>query len=48
MNAQELRERYWSLYEYMANSKNPDNMKAFGRVMTSMVEEMIQSSPSKA
>ena len=48
MNAQELKDKYWSLYEYMAGSKNPENMKAFGRVMTSMVEDMIQSNPSKA
>jgi hypothetical protein len=48
MNANEMKEKYWSLYEYMANSRNPENMKAFGRVMTAMVEDMIQSSPAKA
>ena len=48
MNPQELKEKYWSLYEYMANSKKPENMKAFGRVMTTMMEDMIQSNPSKA
>ena len=48
MNAQELREKYWSYYEYMANSRDPKNMKIFGRVMTTMVEDMISSSPSKA
>ena len=32
----------------MANSKDPENMKIFGRVMSSMVTDMIQSSPSKA
>ena len=48
MTADELKEKYWSLYEYMANSKNPENMKIFGGVMTSMVMDMIASSPSKA
>lgn len=48
MNAQEMKQKYWSLYEYMANSKNPENMKAFGRVMSSMMEDMIQISPAKA
>lgn len=48
MNAQEMRDKYWSLYEYMANSKKPENMKAFGRVMTQMMEDMIYNSPTKA
>ena len=48
MTPQELKEKYWSLYEYMANSKNPENMKMFGRVMTTMMEDLIQSNPSKA
>ena len=48
MTAQELKEKYWSLYEYMANSKSPENMKMFGRVMTAMIEDLIQSNPSKA
>lgn len=48
MTSEELKEKYWSLYEYMANSKNPENMKIFGGVMTSMVMDMIASSPSKA
>lgn len=48
MTQQELKERYWSLYSYMADSKNPEHMKLFGKVMTSMIEDMIQSSPSRA
>lgn len=48
MSTQELKDKYWSLYEYMANSKKTENMKTFGRVMTQMMEDMIQSSPSKA
>lgn len=48
MNAQEMKDKYWSLYEYMANSKDPENMKAFGRVMTTMMDDSIQSNPAKA
>ena len=48
MNAQEMKDRYLSLYEYMANSRKPEYMKAFGRVMTSMMDDIIQTSPSKA
>ncbi len=48
MTSEELKEKYWSLYEYMANSKNPENMKICGGVMTSMVMDMISSSLSKA
>ena len=48
MTSQELQEKYLSLYEYMANSKKPENMKAFGRVMTAMMDDMITSNPSKA
>ena len=48
MTSDELKEKYWSLYEYMANSKDPKNMKIFGGVMTQMVMDMIASSPSKA
>ena len=43
-----LKEKYQSLYDYMAESRNPENMKAFGRVMTAMMDDMIQSSPTKA
>lgn len=48
MTAEELKEKYWSLYEYMANSNKTEYMKAFGRVMTAMMGDMIQSNPSKA
>jgi len=30
MNTQELKDRYTGLYDYMANSRDPKNMKAFG------------------
>ena len=36
MNAQELKEKYADLYGYMASSRDPENMKAFGKVMTEM------------
>lgn len=48
MNQVELKEKYMDLYDYMSNSKNPRNMMIFGRVMTSMMEDMIVSSPAKA
>ena len=43
-----LKERYDSLYDYMANSKDPKNMKAFGCVMTEMMDVMIQKMPDVA
>lgn len=48
MDTQELKDKYLGLYDYMANSKKPENMKTFGRVMTQMMDEMIASNPSKA
>lgn len=48
MNTQELKEKYLALYEYMTTSKKTENMKAFGRVMSAMMEDMIANSPSKA
>ena len=46
--AQELKERYDSLYDYMADSKDPKNMKAFGCVMNEMMDVMIQKMPDTA
>ena len=48
MDAKELKEKYWSLYNMMANSKDPKNMKAFGCVMTMMMDIMIEKMPSEA
>ena len=48
MNPTELKERYDSLYDYMANSKDPKNMKAFGCVMTEMMIWMIENKPDVA
>ena len=36
MTSQEIKNEYARLYGYMASSRNPDNMKAFGKVMTEM------------
>ena len=48
MNAQELKDRYTGLYDYMAQSRDPKNMKAFGAVMTQMMDVMIQKMPDAA
>ena len=41
MTANELKEQYTMLYEYMAQSRDPKNMKAFGHVMTEMMDYLI-------
>ena len=43
-----MKERYDELYEYMAQSRNPKNMKAFGCVMTEMMDVLIQKMPETA
>ena len=43
-----LKERYDGLYDYMANSKDPKNMKDFGCVMTEMMDVMIAKMPDVA
>lgn len=48
MTAQEMKERYDALYEYMAQSRDPRNMKAFGCVMTEMMDYLIQNKPDVA
>ena len=48
MNAQELKQEYESLYKFMANSNEPDNMKAFGNVMNEMMDWMIANKPEAA
>lgn len=42
MTTQELRDRYLGLYDYMATSRDPKNMKTFGSVMTQMMDVMLQ------
>ena len=46
--AQELKDRYDGLYDYMASSRDPKNMKAFGCVMNEMMDWMIQYKPDVA
>ena len=48
MTTQELRDRYLGLYDYMATSRDPKNMKAFGSVMTQMMDVMLQKMPAEA
>jgi hypothetical protein len=46
--AQELKDRYMGLYDYMAQSRDPKNMKAFGHVMTDMMDVMLAKMPDVA
>lgn len=48
MTPQELKEQYDFLYDYMAVSRDPNNMKAFGAVMTEMMDWMIANKPAEA
>ena len=43
-----MKERYEKLYQYMAVSKDPDNMRLFGQVMTEMMDKAIKDNPSFA
>ena len=45
---QEMKDRYTALYDYMAQSRDPKNMKAFGCVMTEMMDFLIQMKPDVA
>ena len=48
MTPAELKQQYAELYSYMANSKKPENMKAFGNVMTEMFQWMADNKPEVA
>ena len=48
MNQTELKERYDALYDYMAQSQDPKNMKAFGCVMNQMMDYLILNKPDVA
>ena len=48
MTSAELKEKYTQLYDYMAVSNEPKYMKAFGNVMTEMMDWMIVNRPSDA
>lgn len=45
---QEMKEQYTAVYDYMSASKDPKNMKAFGRVMTEMMDWLIANKPDVA
>lgn len=48
MTPGELKEKYYELYDYMAQSKEPKNMKAFGHVMNEMYEWFVTNKPDAA
>lgn len=48
MTATELKDKYTQLYDYMATSQKTAYMKTFGRVMTEMMDVMIQKMPTEA
>lgn len=48
MNTQELKEKYNLLFDRMAKSSKTENMVLFGRVMSSMMYDLIASNPAKA
>lgn len=48
MNAQEMQQKYEVLYNTMAASGKPENMRLFGHVMTEMMHSAIQRNPSEA
>lgn len=48
MDAKELKEKYYELYGYMAQSKDPKNMKTFGHVMNEMFEWFVANKTDAA
>ena len=48
MIAQEMKERFADLYAYMAMSKKPAYMMAFGSVMKEMMDWMTANKPAEA
>lgn len=48
MNAKELKAKYTQLYDQMAGSNDVKNMQVFGRVMTSIIDWMIENRPTEA
>ena len=43
-----MKDRYTGLYDYMSQSRDPKNMKAFGCVMTEMMDVMLAKLPEQA
>lgn len=48
MTTQEIKEQYTMLYDYMVQSRDPKNMKAFGHVMTEMMDHLAATKPDVA
>ena len=48
MDSQELKKAFAELYGYMANSKDPENMKIFGGIMIEMFMWMADNKPELA
>ena len=48
MTAQEIREQYTMLYDYMAQSRDPKNMQVFGHVMTEIMDYLAANKPDVA
>lgn len=45
---QELKDRYTGLYDYMAASRDTENMKVFGHVMTEIMDYLVANKPDVA
>ena len=43
-----MKERYDALYDFMAQSRDPKNMKAFGCVMNEMMDYLVANKPDVA
>lgn len=48
MTPDEMKEKYYELYDYMAQSREPRYMKTFGHVMNEMMDWMIANKPAEA
>ena len=48
MNQTEMKQGFSELYDYMAQSKDPENMKAFGKVMKEMFMWLTDYKPDAA
>ena len=43
-----MKDRYTGLYDFMAQSRDPNKMKAFGCVMTEMMDYLVTNKPDVA
>ena len=48
MTQEEMKTEFYALYNMMANSQNPDNMKLFGKVMKEMFVYLADAKPEFA